>query len=335
MSVAHRAKSFSLAALALTVASACDPPPAARQPGRNSVHIFVVGESKDSPSSAILRAASIRFAHENTYATVEFLAAETRSPSAQQALLQSIKQRKFDALCIVPIDPAAIRELVDSLAIDGKQVVTIARDIPDSHRTLYCGPSEWQIGRTAATACAIAVQNRSKTVMLLHAGRENAAYQTRRIAFKEELAEIGGAELIAEFSGRDDPIEAARLVRLKSKSYPRVGCWVYLEDWPLRAISPAQRLLPLGCGLVLCNGSPDHFDRLRSGEIDAIIAFDYYRAVEEAISGAARIVRAGQPDKLSVIDVPSEIVTAKELDWHERRWDAWRLARPSPETSPW
>jgi len=335
MSVAHRAKSFALAALALTAASACDPAPPARQPGRSSVHILVVGESKDSPSSVILRAVSIRFAHENTYATVEFLAPETRSPSAQQALLESIKQRKFDALCIVPIDPAAIRGHVDSFVIDGKQVVTIARDIPDSNRTLYCGPLESQIGRMAATACAIAVQNRSKTVMLLQAGRENTAYLSRRIAFKEELAEIGGADLIAEFNGKGDPLEASRLVRLKSKSYPRTGCWVYLDDWPLRAIRPAQRLLPLGCGLVLCNGSPDHFDRLRSGEIDAIIAFDYYRAVEEAISGAARIVRTGESDMLSVIEVSSEIVTAKELEWHERRWDAWRLARPSPEAAPW
>ncbi|MBU0595297.1 substrate-binding domain-containing protein [Candidatus Bipolaricaulota bacterium] len=328
-------KSIALASLAITVATACDSPPPGRQPGRDSVHILVVGESKDSPSSPILRAASIRFAHENAYATVEFLAPETRSPIAQQAMLRSIQRRKFDALCIVPIDPAAIQGLVDSLVNEGKQVVTIARDIPDSNRTLYCGPCELQIGQMAATACAIAVKNRAKTVMLLHAGQENAACQRRRIAFKEELAEIGGARLIAEYSSKDDPIEASRLVGLKSRSYPRVGCWVYLEDWALRAIGPKKRLLPLGCGLVLCNGSPDHFARLRSGEIDAIIAFDYYRAVEEAIRGAARVVRTGQRDVLSVIDIPSEIITAKELDWYERRWDAWRLARPSPEAAPW
>ncbi len=319
----------------MLIVSACDQAPVARQPRKDTVHILVVGESKDSPASAILRAASMRFDHENAYATVEFLAPETRSPSAQQAVLRSIKDRKFDALCIVPIDPTAVRSLVDAFVIDGKQVVTIARDIRDSNRVLYCGPIESQIGRTAATACAIAVQDRPKTVMLLHAGREHRSYHRRRIAFKEELAAIGGAALIAEFDGRDDPLEAVRLVKQKCKSYPRVGCWVYLDAWPLQAIKPAQRLLPLGCGLIVCNGSPEHFDRLRSGEIDAIIAFDYQRAVEDAISGAARIVTTGQPGMVSVIDIPSEIITVKELDWHERRWDAWRLARPSPDESPW
>ncbi len=335
MSVTHRAKLITMAVLTIMPALACDPPPVAKQPRSDTAHILVVGESKDSPSSVILRAASIRFAHENAYATVEFLAPETRSPSAQQAVLRSIKERKFDALCIVPIDPAAICSLVDEFVINGKQVVTIARDIRDSGRVLYCGPVESQIGRAAATACAIAVQHRPKTVMLLHAGREQSAYRRRRIAFKEELAAIGGAELIAAFDGKADPLEAARIVKLKAKSYPRVGCWVYLDDWPLQAIGPSERLLPLGCGLVLCNGSPNQFDRLRSGEIDALIAFDYYRAVEEAIRGAARIVTTGQSDMVSVVDIPSEIITAKELGWHERRWDAWRLARPSPDKSPW
>jgi len=266
---------------------------------------------------------------------VDFLVPESRSPTAQQALLRSIKQREFDALCIVPINAAAIRSLVDAFVIDGKLVVTIARDIRDSRRAIHCGPSESQIGRLAAAACAIATQDRTKTVMLLHSGMDETSSRRRRIGFKDELATIHDTKLIAEYGCRDDPLEASRLVTVKAKSYPRTGCWVYLDDWPLRTIKPTQRLLPPSCGLILCNGSPDHFDRLRSGEIDAIIAFDYFQAVDEAIRAAARIVRTGEPDSLSFIEVPAEIITAKELDWHERRWDAWRMARPSPDESRW
>ena len=281
----------------------------------------------------ILRSAAADFTKLYPRCEAEVVAPEAPSPHHQQLLLDGLLKEDCDAICVVPIDPDAIRSVINRLVIGGRPVVTIGRDVPSSNRVVFCGPAESDIGRAAAAACGPALFGRMRTIMLLHGGRENEVHRGRYYAFKNDLPMHGDLQVLDEVDCRGGAIDATRLVRSKSRLYPRVGGWVFLEDWPLRTLRPDERLLPLGCVAILCDCSPRYFDRVRTGEIHALITFDFSVAVEDALRAAYRLGAGTTAEQMSIIVTPTEIITAKKLDWYERRWESWQQEESKPDGS--
>lgn len=288
------------------------------------VRIAVVGVAKDDPTWPVIQAAARWFTERNRRAEVEVMATETASPSEQQKLLTELASRPFDAVCVAPADPVSARTAINDLVQQGKRVVTFGRDVPQSNRHAFCGPSEFEIGRAAVRACMAVLKGRLQTIILLHAGAQDEIYGDRYCAFKSELPFLGEATLLREVDCQGRWFDAAHLVRVEARRYPRVGCWVFLDDWPLRAASEKDRLLPLGCGIVLCNGSPRYFKRLRDGRILALIGFDYREAAENALFAAARSGQAAGETFSGSHNIPSEIITIRELESYENRWKQWQ-----------
>ena len=311
----------------LLIAGACDwdRPGRARKPrDRLDVRIAVVAEGRDEPTWQILTSAARRFEELYPYAHFEIVAPENPTPTEQQAVLESFLRSDANVICVIPIDALAAGVVIDRLVKAGRPVVTIGRDSPLSGRAVFCGPAESQIGGSAAAACRLALPPDTRTAMILHGGEGLAAYRGRYYAFKAALPTVGKIRLLREVDCQGNPVEAVRLVRAQSHLYPRLGCWVLLEDWPLRALPPSDRLLPLGCGMVLCNGSPKYFARMRSGEITAMVAFDYLDAVGNGFRAALRLATAENLESASIIASPTETITVRELDGYQRRWKAWQ-----------
>ncbi len=321
---AARKQRFAIAFLVLGVpllASCRDTQGNARS--RTEKHIIVVGIGKDDPTWPVIEAAAQSFESQRPLVTVEAVAPERTSPVEQQQILEDMASQRMDGICVAPVDPRAILPVIQNLVRQGKSVVLIGRDVPKSGRSGYCGPSEFEIGQAAAQACEVAIRSRSNTIMLLHAGADDVVYGSRYTGFHYELPVIENVHLLREINCGGKWLDAAHIVRKESRMYPRVGCWVMLDDWALRTLRPNDSLLPIGCGILLCGDSPRHIDRMRNGQILAMIAFDYRRAVENALAIATEFGNSPINNDAPSRILPSKIITAAELDAYEQQWIEW------------
>ena len=303
-----------------------------RGPARRDqpIRILCIAPSTDDAVWPVVEASAQSFMSRFQDVQIDVIAPTTRSPTLQLEVLKTARPRQAQAVCILPIDPSAIRSAVSEISVSGISVVVVGWDVPGDRRDAYCGPSQIEMGRAAAQACEIVLKDRSRTVMLLHAGMDHELYGRRYHGFKHEAPFSGPLEIIREVDCGADRYEAVRLVRSVSRRYPRIGCWVFLDDWPLRDLRPDEQLLPLGVSIVMCGADPRHWPRLRNGEIQALIAYDVQEAVEAAFFRCVRLV-TGEAARLErEITIPSEIITYKELPQLERRWEAWRLGQRSP-----
>lgn len=302
---------------------ACDNSAPKPKPLDRVVRVVVVGQAKSDPEWAILQNTSQRIAKRYPLTVLEVRAGEDGSARSQRQILKALQHEKVDAVCIWPVDGEAIRQDLDALATSGTTVVTIGRDVPNSHRQTYCGPSEFEVGQKAAEAAGKILGPRNKTVMLLHAGDEEPVYGKRYFGFKQGMAQLPQLMLLREVHYARDHYEAVRLVKLESRMYPRVGGWVFLEDWPYTNLAGEQELLPLGMAAILCKASPKYWDRLRDGRLQALIAFDVHVAAEEAILAGIRLAQGDKQSVPSETNIPVEIITEKELGSFEARWRKW------------
>lgn len=319
-----------MAALLMPGAEGCRPG-GGRPPRRDRlVRIVVIAEAEDEPTWAVVQATASTFARNNPLTHIETRAPRTASPTGQQDLLRALEQEEIDAVCIHPIEAFSLAEMIDVLSQRGLSVVVFGRDVPSSKRGSYCGPSDFEIGQKSVEAAVKVLADRSKTIMLLHGGTQTEERSKRYYGFKQQMAQTGGMEVLREVDCQGNPSDSIGLVRTESRRYPRAGCWVFLDDWPLRALRGEEPLLPLGATIVLCNGSPRYFDRLRDGQVQAMVAFDYQKTVSESLYAAVRLVEDRTGGFSPVVDIPAEIITAQELPDYESRWAAWQSGEPTP-----
>lgn len=306
------------------LAGGCDRETSERRDKR-MVRLIIVGEAQDDPTWSVLQLTATRFQAEERFAVVEAVAPPTRSPRQQRVLLEGLAARGADAVCIAATDADAVRPTINLLVQKGIPVVTFGRDVPDSGRVVYCGPLEDEIGRAAAEACVAAVQaRRTRTVMLLHSGLDDPVYGRRYRSFKRHLAPEQSVVLLREIDCAPNRSDLVVSVRLESRKYPRTACWVFLEDWPLRGLRADDRLLPRGCGLVLCNGSPRYFPLIRDGRATALIGYNFRRAAEEALLAAFWRAEESTSALTPHHITPVEVITIENVTVFEERWRSWR-----------
>lgn len=307
----------------------------ARRSPNTTVRIALVAEAKDEPTWPVVQDAAARITRQLGRVTVDTLAPETSSPRRQRELLQDLLDRDVDVVCVSPTEPHSLQASIDALVRKGVPVLTFGRDVRGSDRTAFVGPSQMDMGRSAAKACKQVLPGGRGSIIVMIGGLQDRHDALRNVGFKQALRIVGGIDVIREVSCGGDPLDAARLARAEAQMYPRVGGWVFLDDWPFRGLAPEDRLadalaMPLRCKLVVCHGSPRYFDRLRNGEIHALIGYDYRDVVDRALSAAVGAASA-RDRKTPNETVPSQIITIGNLDsagGHAERWAAWSRADP-------
>lgn len=296
---------------------------------REAERIALIGLGKDHLTFAVLEAVAKQIGGHKGRLTIEVLAPEHATPADQQALLKNLPVNRYDAICIHPVDPEAVAEEMQRLSSTGVPIIAFGRDVPAAARSGYCGPLESDLGKATASACEQLVNGqsilvRSNSIILLHGGADNPCYSIRYQSFKTALAAMTGVNLLKELDCHANRLDAQALVKTESRKYPRVACWVLLGDWPLRGLAERDRLVPIESGIVLCDGDPVYFDRLRDGRIDALIGFDFREAASQAVYTALRLYESSSRGiNASEISVAPEIIRRKDLDWWEARWKAW------------
>ncbi len=290
--------------------------------------VFVAAQQGD-PTWTAIQAIARRFCREYRRAEVEVVGPETGGSAGQDKLLKDLIVRPVDAVCVVPADPQAVASTLRDLVKAGKRVVTVGRDVPEGGPHVFCGPSELELGQTAARACVRALRDRPQTILLLHAGSTDDVFGPRYSGFMRELRTFGDIRVLREMDCGGRVLDALQMVRTESHKYSRAGCWVFLDDWAFQGVPQEERLAPLGMGVVLCGASPKYFPRMRNGEIAAMIGYDFEKAVHAALFSAV------QPPGESGEELPSgrfispEIITIDNLSAYEQRWESWRHGAPT------
>lgn len=318
--------SFLIALLAVCATiPACDARDSSTSaPSRLSVRIAVVGASANDPAWDVIRTVAGKIVSESPNTSVSLLAPKDGTPAGQQAVLAELQSAKVSAVCVFPNDPESLRDGVRDLVQNGTPVVLLGCDIPGSPRSVFVGPNEMEIGQAAAKASVQLLPVDRRTVMLLHAGLEHTTYGARYTGFMAQLRLEAGAELFKEFDCGGNGVKGQQIIRRQSRLYPRIGGWVLLDDWPLRRLSDSERLVPLGCSLIVCRDDPKYVSAVRRGDIDALVTFDLFDAASEAIRATIRLAQDRSDVALDRIAIPVDVVTIDDVDWHEDRWRLWR-----------
>ncbi len=296
--------------------------------------IALVGASENDPAWEIMKAVGARLQRERSDVVFTFHAARRASPNAQQQVLDGLRGSADRAVVVMPLDATSIAAQIDALSMDGKLVVVLGTDVPNSKRVAFVGPTAFSLGEATARACATVTPAERRTVMVLHAGRDDEVYGPRIAGFRLQAEAESGLEIFKALDCGANPMEARRIVRRQMRLYPRLGCWAFLDDWPLRHFPSDERLAPIGCAVVVCRDNPAYFDAVREGELHALIGYDLFTCVERGCEMAIRIADDRESEMFDIFTLPPEIITIDNLSWHEERWRTWRSghAAAAPST---
>ncbi len=312
------------AAALLLLASGCDSAgdPRDLPESVSARRIVVIAEDREEPLWSMLGkvAASGRSRRRPLEILVD--APSLSSATAQQELLRKLTSPQPLALCLIPTELDALRGQLDALVRGGLPVILIGRDLPETRRTAYCGPVEYEIGQAAARVAATLAAHGSRTVILAHAGADDRMYGERYAGFVRELPLFRDVTLLREVDCGRTRGDALTLIRSEARRYPRAGCWVLLGDWPFRALPDAERLLGPDDRIVLCHVGLKYLPRLRRTDLAALVTADLARAAEQAVSLAIQWTDPKAVPEQTIVTIPVEVVTPENLADYERRFSA-------------
>lgn len=315
----------SLAILLACTLSGCEEPTRPPSEKGKAVRIVVVGPGQDDPDWPVITACvSPAISNERTV-TAEARAPVTASPALQREVLAALLNEPIDAVCLMPIDEDALVPEIARLSQSGRSVITFGRDVRDSARAAYVGPRESDIGTRAGQAVLTWLDDTRRSVIVVGPIADGSPYSLRYHEAREQM-KIGGADVLREVDTSASPWNAAGRVRDESARFPRVACWLFLDEWPLLSDKVWMPLVPATSRVVVCGASPRWFGRLRRHEIHALIGYDMQQAVEGAIQTAIYVVRRnalGQRGR----DLPAEVITLENIGSFERRRNEWLAGR--------
>ncbi|MFG6083780.1 LacI family DNA-binding transcriptional regulator [Paracoccus litorisediminis] len=129
--------------------------------------------------------------------------------------------RKTDAIAFFGVDHPDVRDEVNSLAVQGQQVMTLISDITGSARHAFIGIDNLAAGRTAAFLLAATAPPSGGKLAVIAATRHYRAHVERELGFQELIQrdhpELSFAGMI---EGQDDPQTNMRMTLSLLERYP-------------------------------------------------------------------------------------------------------------------
>lgn len=306
------------------LSSGCESRPSVEEEKKPQARIALIGRAQNDLAWPVLQLEAARESRRPERLLVEAMAPPTPSPQAQRDMLEQAVARGVNVLCVYPLSPTAIRATIDEIVRRGVPVVLIGRDVPNCARAAYAGPLEVDLGAAAARACGRMNLERSNSIMLLRPDPQSPEYASRYGGFMNGLALLRGIRLLRQVEPPAAEMDAIRIVRTEYRKYPRVAGWVLLDDWPLRLLPAGERLLPAECDVVLASADPVYLESLRAGRLNAMLGFDFRKAVRDGLLAATRLAQADMRGFLSEVSLPVQVITPGEVaDW-DHLWKAWR-----------
>lgn len=283
--------------------------------------IVFVGSCERDPLWPILKASAQRYDQEMCMLEVRYLCPRNESPQEQIDLLKSVAGNNLRGVCVQIDNPPAVERALRELYGQGVQIVSMIKPAPQDIRAAHVGFDDAEVGAALGRAVVEVVGGKG-TIMLVHAGTKDPVYSQRLAGFSAEMDRNRDIEILAEIDCRMDAFDARKIIRERSERFPRLSCWVSLDDWPLRGLGLLDKPLPAGCRLVTFGAYPHQWPLIREGSLPIVVAGDYQemgRQALEACEVAARNTTRLKPTHTASI----RTVHPGNLDEFISDWSSW------------
>lgn len=158
------------------------------------------------------------------------------------ALCRALRRlgRKSDAIAFFGVDHPDVRDEVDALVDQGKQVLTLISDITGSRRNAFVGIDNLAAGRTAAFLLAATAPPKG-TLAIIAATRHYRAHVERELGFQELIQrDHPTLAFSGTIEGQDDPLINMRLTQSLLERFPDL-CGIYNVGGSSEGIGMALR----------------------------------------------------------------------------------------------
>ncbi len=286
--------------------------------------IAVVGVGQDDPHWPVMTYVAKKADADRGLYQFPIRAAAPRQSSIhlQRAMLEELQDEGMVGVCVQVTDAAALLPTIEALASAGISVVTLFQPVSSKSPFPHAGLDDHAIGEALADAVAADLATNS-TLALLHADSVSEASTRRHTAFRGRWAAGQSIQrIVLEFDCKADRKTAEFTVRDTMQRYPRLGGWVFMDDWPLHSVLDDAALVPKGCQMFVATPTPGCWKRMTGGEIVAVVAPDYEQLVDNGLTAcvAGLMGGVGTPTRF---ETPNELVRAGDFETLRKRWESW------------
>lgn len=280
--------------------------------------IAFIGPVEDDPLWPLMRATAEHYRDGLTDLDLVARAPSTRSADEQIRIIRELEGKALRGLCIEPVDPQVLRDVICKLQTDGVVVVAMMQRIECEDPLPFAGVDEMAVGGAIAEALRRAVGGPG-TVAVMTDSTAGQRVSDRTLGFRERMRLETDLKVLREFDCKGDTAESERIVREYMERFPRLDAWASLDNWPLRNLNVERPLLPSSCRMVTTTPLPEYWPRIRDRTCAALVGVKYERIAESALGMCAALVQR-EPLQTWTYLAPPVTVTEHNLNWYRVNW---------------
>lgn len=240
--------------------------------------------------------------------------------AAQVAVLNAAIAKRPDAILVGPIDENALQAPLERAANRGIKIVTYDTNTrePDGVVSTYVASDIVELGRSAARAELELISRRGK-VFYQGTQPDNVFFDSLRTGWSEVMDKESGVEQLPVVYSDWEPSKSTSQMQTLLTAHPDLrggfGGIVYDQQGIVPALKRAGKLGRVK--VVGVDGAPANVQRLRAGELSAIVSVN---AADYGVAAVRAAVKAIKGEKLPPKTVIGQcVLEAKTIDDPENK----------------
>jgi len=276
------------------------------------VTIAMVPKALDNPVFTTSRVAAEEKAKELGVELI-WTASQKADAAEQVAVIESLIQKKVDAIGISVNDPTALKDVINKAVEAGIVVSTWDSDSPESNRLFYLGTDNYAGGYACGELMKGLLPDGGKVAILT--GVIGAFNLEERIRGFKEATKDTNIEVVDILAGEDDvnkSVEVVNTYTLANKD--KFDAWFFDGGWPL--FVPIDTLGPVKDfpGKVISFDTfPPQLPFVKEGVVDILVGQDFAKMGAGSVEMLYKVVTEGA-EYPEINDSGQEIVDASNID---------------------
>ena len=277
--------------------------------------IAMVPKALDNPIFVDAREASKK-AGEELGVDIIWTASQKSDAAEQVALIESLIQKKVDAIGISVNDPTALKDVINKAVEAGILVATWDSDSPESDRLFYLGTDNYGGGYKCGEMMIDLLGGKGKVAVLT--GIIGAFNLEERIRGFKDAVKDSEVEVIDVLAGDDDINKSVEVVNTYTMAnVGKFDAWFFDGGWPL--FVPIDTLEPIKNfpGKVISFDTfPPMLMYVKEDVVDVLAGQDYDRMGYGTVELFVKILRGelNKEDVEEIMDSGLEIVDSSNID---------------------
>lgn len=284
--------------------------------------IAFVGAGPSDPLWPILQAGGRKFRDLPSTMRIEYFNPAGDAAKDQVELLANIDDPDLRGICVQIKDLTAVGPQLARLYRSGLPIVSMVQPARSNIRFAHVGLDNMAIGTELARAVVETLGEAGGSIMVVRAGLKHPIFGPRYMAFDEAIRRESRIAVFAEIDCEANPVEARRLVRERSRRYPRLDLWVAMADWLVQTDGLDEELFSAQTRFVTVGGYPRQWPLIERGRIARVVAADYGQIGQRAIQYCLSAIREPLIEQRALY-VDLRHVTPANLEAYRRDWKHW------------